>query len=52
MSGSDFRTLHDELAAFDDVQWIDDRARQIVEQYMPTRSTSCRPGRRKRSTKR
>jgi hypothetical protein len=35
MSDDDFRTLHDQLAASDDVQWIDDRARQIVEHDMP-----------------
>jgi hypothetical protein len=35
MSDNDFRALHEQLAEFDKVEWIDEGTRQIVEQYMP-----------------
>ncbi|WP_407159417.1 hypothetical protein [Bradyrhizobium sp. STM 3557] len=35
MTDADFRELHDQIADFDDVEWIDDGTREIVELFMP-----------------
>jgi pyridoxine 5'-phosphate synthase PdxJ len=35
MTDDEFRALHDQIAAFDDVEWIDDDMREIVEHFMP-----------------
>jgi hypothetical protein len=35
MTPDDICDLHDQLAGFDDIVWIDDAARDIVERFMP-----------------
>jgi hypothetical protein len=35
MTAEDFRTLHDKIAESDDLEWIDDDTREIVERFMP-----------------
>jgi len=35
MSAEDLRELHDQIAAFENIEWIDDATRQLVERYMP-----------------
>jgi hypothetical protein len=35
MTDEDFQQLHDQLAEFDKVEWINGEGRQIVERFMP-----------------
>jgi hypothetical protein len=35
MTEDDFRKLHNQLAGFDKVEWIDEGTREIVERFMP-----------------
>lgn len=35
MSGDELRELHDKIAEFDQMEWIDEGNRAIVERYMP-----------------
>jgi hypothetical protein len=35
MSAEEIRELRDRIAAFDDITWIDDDTREIVEMFMP-----------------
>jgi hypothetical protein len=35
MTEDDFRKLHDQLADFDKVEWIEEGTREIVERFMP-----------------
>jgi hypothetical protein len=35
VTNHDFRELHNRIAAFDDVEWIESDAREIVERVMP-----------------
>ena len=35
MTADDIRDLHDQFAGFDDIEWIDDATRDIVERFMP-----------------
>ncbi|MGJ4942593.1 hypothetical protein ACQR1W_18610 [Bradyrhizobium sp. HKCCYLS1011] len=37
LSADDFRRLRDEIAEFDQIEWIDEATREIVEKYMPLR---------------
>jgi pyridoxine 5'-phosphate synthase PdxJ len=45
MTADDIRELHDQIASFDNIEWIDDVTRQIVEMYMPD-VASCLPEKR------
>ncbi|WP_024511908.1 hypothetical protein [Bradyrhizobium sp. ARR65] len=35
MTEDDFRTIRDQITAFDDIEWIDDATRDLVERFMP-----------------
>jgi predicted ATPase len=35
MTEADFQAIREQITAFDDIQWIDDAAREIVEKFMP-----------------
>jgi hypothetical protein len=35
MTDDEFRALHDQIAAFDDVEWIAGDTREIVKRFMP-----------------
>ena len=35
MTADDIRDLRDQPAGFDDIEWIDDATREIVERFMP-----------------
>jgi hypothetical protein len=35
MTDENFRALHDRIAEFDDIDFIDDATREIVERFMP-----------------
>ncbi|WP_157450553.1 hypothetical protein [Bradyrhizobium sp. ARR65] len=35
MAEDDFRAIRDQITAFDDIEWIDDATRDIVERFMP-----------------
>ncbi|WP_407155142.1 hypothetical protein [Bradyrhizobium sp. STM 3557] len=35
MTDDDFRTLHDKITEFDNIEWIEGNTREIVERFMP-----------------
>ncbi|WP_407174456.1 hypothetical protein [Bradyrhizobium sp. STM 3562] len=35
MTEDDFRVIRDQITAFDDIQWIDNATRDLVERFMP-----------------
>jgi predicted ATPase len=35
MTEADFQAIREQITAFDDIQWIDDAAREIAEKFMP-----------------
>jgi hypothetical protein len=35
MTEEDFRDLREQIAAFEEIEWVDDATRTIIEQFMP-----------------